>query len=310
MNQGGNVAWALEEGESLTAKSKKLGKDLGRLVESQPKPVLDFFNNLKDDQRYIKSYVANSLVLEKKETVYFRGVSHKIDKSNPLVFPILSGSATSANTNGPSGRDNALISGLVGRNDARSVMAGSLEPFLDATFDEKLVNQLFSWTFKKSGVQRIDSITPKILNKDVDYFRIRDNFEVEVCLSQLGKSGQWTPFQPEDAQIELTMMTPWIRANLKPTPNGCLSTGPVQLPDRYGAYSLSFRYQRHGQTHLVSKEKLTVLPYKYDHTPRFSKILWPYYTNWISQFASSLFIVLPILIWSQTTAKVSKPKKA
>lgn len=307
MNKGGNVAWAIEEGVALTPKTKKLCKDLGRIVELQPKPVLDFFSNLKDDQRHIKALVSNTNVLSMRDTSY-RGVSHKIDKSNPLVFPIMSGSATCANINGPSGRDNALISGLVGRNDARSSLTGSLEPFLDASFDGKLVDQLLSWTFKKTSVQRIDSITPKTLNTEVEYFRIRDNFEIEVCLSQL-VDGNWVPFQPEDAQIELTMMTPWVRANLKPSSNGCLSTGPVQLPDRYGAYSLYFRYQRHGQTHLVAKEKLTVLPYKYDQTPRFSRVLWPYYANWISQFASSLFIVLPILIWSKTSHN-AKSKKA
>lgn len=308
MNKGGNVAWALEEGQSLTTKTKRLCKNLGRIVELQPKPVLDFFANLKEDQRYIKPHVSNGLVLS-KSTIYYRGVSHKIDKSNPLVFPILSGSATCANTNGPTGRDNVLISGLVARNNARSLLAGGLEPFLDATFDEALVDQLLSWTFKKTGVQRIDSITPVTLNKDVDYFRIRDNFEVQVCLSQLSAEGTWVPFQPDDAQIELTMMTPWIRANLRPSTNGCLSTGPVQLPDRYGAYSLVFRYQRHGQTHLTSKDKMTVLPYKYDQTPRFSKALWPYYANWISQFASSLFIIVPILIWRHTFRN-SKPRKA
>lgn len=298
MEKGGNVLWALDASTTgqLSAKTRNTAKELGRIFEAEAKLVTDHFSNHSGDKHLVRAQ-AGKVIEDGGSPIHFKGFSHKIEKSNPLLFPILTASETASSNNGLSGRDNILASGLTARNGARSTVIGSTDSFTDSSFDRSLAAQLVSWTFGKSGVQKISSITAKILSNEVDYFRIRDDFAVEVCLSQLGNNGHWEPFLPVDAQVELTMMTTWIRATLKPDHStGCLSTGPIQLPDRYGAYSIFFRYQRHGQTHLVHKEQLTVFPYKYDTTPRFATVHWPYYAAWISQMACSLLIVLPALI--------------
>jgi len=307
MNVGGNVVWTLDG--KIDAASRAALNDIGRDIDGEPKPVIDFFMNKDEDSTMVRCNVANSLILDAKKSHFYSGIPHKLHKSNPLVFPILTASATAANTNGGAlGRDNVLVSGMVGRNDARSVVSGQVDAFLDESFDGALVHRLCSWAFRKASVQRIDSITPKILNEGVSYFRIRDMFEVEVCLSQVQTTQdgeRWVPFLPADAQLELTMMSATLRAPLIPNVAiGCLSTGPIQLPDRYGAYSLMLRYQRHGLTHLVRKQPMTVLPYRYDMVGRWEAVLWPYYAGWISQMVFSLFVVVPVLVWSIQHEKV------
>ena len=300
------------EGDSkLDTRTREILKDMGRIAEAEPQPVVDYFLNEKDDSRSVRTSVGLPGLIDPASSSFYRGFSYKLDRANPLVFPIVTASATAASTNGGLiGRDNILVSGLVARNDARSVVMGTVAPFEDGAFDRSLAHGLVSWATKRIGVHRIDSINPSILAEGVNYFRIRDKIEVEVCLSGKDSEGRWQPFLPPDAQIELVMMTPTLRANLRPSPNdpACLSTGPIQLPSRYGAYSLMFRYQRPGISHLVQKQPLTVLPYRYDMVPRFEAVLWPYYFSWISNMAMTVFVLIPALLWSLKSRQQPKAK--
>lgn len=305
---GGDVAWTLEPGKKVSPATRAFCSAVGRLVDEAPPAVADHFNH-QDGAANVKAQVASQAVLPDIGTTYYRGVSHRLDRSNPLVFPVLTASPSATKGSGAYGKDRVLISGLASRDGPRVTLGGSLQMYQDGTFDRSLVHALLQWTFRRSSVQRIDKLNARILSPEVDYLRIRDMFEVEVCLSQLS-GGQWVPFLPTDAQVELTMMAPWIRAGLSPSPSdaACLSTGPIQLPDRYGAFSLAFRYQRHGQTHLGAKEALTVYPYRYEHTPRFLSAQLPYYVAWVSQMASCLAVVIPVLVYSRVRASQGKPK--
>jgi len=285
IERGGNVLWVLEPDVSIDAKTKSIARAFGRVLDDKPSLVHDYFSNKDGDSSWIKCQSKQSSIFP---GTFAKGVGHRLDKTNPLVFPILIASATASQSGSTTGKDNVMVSGLTARNGARILVAGSVD-----CLNEKLV----TWTFNHSHSLRIDSFTPKILSKEVDFFRIRDNIEVEICLSQR-KGDAWGPFVPDDAQIELVMMDPKIRVNLHPNEKGCLSTGPVQLPSRYGAYSLAFRYQRHGYTHLIHKEALTVYPYLYDQSPRWTSDLFPYYGAWISQMTASLLVLFPMLLHS------------
>jgi oligosaccharyltransferase complex subunit beta len=102
-------------------------------------------------------------------------------------------------------------------------------------------------------------------------------------------------------QMELTMMNVWVRADFRLV-GDCLSTGPVKLPDRYGTFTLSMRYQRKGWPHLMRKEKFIIRPVHYEEAVRFMLSALPYYMSWIAMMTTSAFLILPFIFPSAKRA--------
>jgi oligosaccharyltransferase complex subunit beta len=61
-----------------------------------------------------------------------KGIAQDIDEDSPVLFPVISGySTTYSSTNNVIGKKVVLVSALQARNNARVVLAGSLDMFSD-----------------------------------------------------------------------------------------------------------------------------------------------------------------------------------
>ena len=308
---GGNLLWSFDGRMNGVGKETvEIAKLFGRVLETKLEAVIDYFAN-EGSAESVLVQARNEIVLPNlPRNIYMSGLSHRLDRTNPLVFPILSASSTAAKTNKLPGNENLLVSGLSTRNGSRVVLSTTNDLFLDVTFNERVVRDLTSWTFGHRGKLQVTRFAYKLDERtDAEVPRIRDSFEAELCLKVSNSKGEMVPFQPEgEIQVELVMMNPVIRATLHPSEGGCLSSGTLQLPSRYGAYSLHVRYQHHGYNPIVLKEPMTVYPYRYNQTPRFAKVLWPYFAGWFTNLFGTFFVLLPVLLYSRHRSGIIKKK--
>ncbi|PJF19765.1 Major facilitator superfamily permease [Paramicrosporidium saccamoebae] len=299
--RGGNVLWMLPmEHASLKNRTVKLAAEFGRELDVQPPSVMDYTD--KDDStnttvRMVPETATR--VFGKGGMLRYRGRSHRLISGNPLVFPVITARKEAIAVCPPTvglgqctpsfGADNVLVSALQTRLNSRITLISS-----DGWLRERnsAARRLADWTFQRSGQLTIESYQHVNLEGRSSY-RIGDRMELTVCLKLDGK-----PMQPTDMQMELTMMDAWVRADLHPV-GDCLSTGPVKLPDRYGTFTLSMRYQRKGWPHLMRKEKFIIRPVHYEEAVRFMLSAMPYYMSWIAMMATSAFLVFPFIFPSE-----------
>lgn len=316
VRRGGNVLWALpsEAGAPLEKRTRLLAQELGRILGHSPPPLLDYFGSASDP-RLVPTQAAAGLahrILSTADPAPFRGASHRLDPNNPLVFPILHARETAvsscpagsaAGCVATLGTENIVASGLETRVGSRATILSG-DSLLRPT-DQHLTptaKDLLSWTFQESGQLRVDVFEHGSLEarRAKPEYRIGDRFQVRVCLSEKrGASQPYQPQQPRDLQIELAMLTPWLRADLSPTPDGCLSTGPIVLPNRYGVFTLRMRYQRRGWPHILRQEKLVLRPFHHDEAIRIILSAAPYYISWLSVLAATALLVFPLVFDSK-----------
>lgn len=137
----------------------------------------------------------------------------------------------------------------------------------------------------------------------------------EIELSQFIKD-QWQPVTLEGLQLELTMLDPFLRVPLTPSPD-CSPTLPtstcysatVQLPDRHGVFTLFVDYKRSGWTNIEEKKTIAITPPRHDEHARFLPGAWPYYMG--SLVTVSMFLAF-VMLWLglEPSKDVSNTKKA
>jgi oligosaccharyltransferase complex subunit beta len=311
VESGGNLVWAFDGRMGTLGKDTvEIAKLFGRVLEAKPEAVKDYFSNNGSTESVLAN-VRNQVVLPSTPRgLYLGGLSHRLDRTNPLVFPILSAAPTASKSNKLVGDENLLISGLSSRSGSRVLFSTTNDLFLDESFNERLVRDLTSWAFGQRAKLQVASFAYNLdARTDAEVPRIRDTFDVELCVKVSDAKGELVPFTPdEEIQAELVMMNPVIRATLHPSANECLSSGPLQLPARYGSYSLHLRYQRHGYNPLVLQEPMTVYPYRYSQTPRFAPVLWPYFAGWFTNLIGTFFVLLPVLLFSRHRRSTGKAR--
>jgi oligosaccharyltransferase complex subunit beta len=292
--------------KTLDVRTRGLALEFGRVFDAQPARILDYSSSTTKPELVpvrIASEIADRVFTSKNIAATFNGWSHRLDPDNPLVFPLLTALPVAVGQCPdkvgldrcipPYGADNVIASALQTRVDSRVTIVSGNHWF--QTMNQP-GEELLMWTFQKSGQLRVDSYTHRNLEgrNDGRGYRIGDHVELRICLST-GKLGGWESTQPKDMQMELTMLDAWLRADLLPTSDGCLSTGPVKLPDRYGTYSLKVRYQRRGWPHLIKREIFIVRPFHHDEAQRHVTAALPYYLAWFGMMISSAFFVFPLI---------------
>ncbi|KAK5694408.1 oligosaccharyl transferase glycoprotein complex, beta subunit [Elasticomyces elasticus] len=206
------------------------------------------------------------------------------------------------------GEQLTLVSAFQARNSARFAVLGSAEALEDAWFDasvalptkdsatSKTANKLFaqkltSWTFKESGVLKVNSIThwlaestksgisnstaitaaPSSPNPEI--YRIKNKVHYAASLSEWSGT-HWTPFHPpsnDEVQLEFSMLSPFHRLNLSPSADGKNATlfeTDFVLPDQHGIFNFFLEYRRPFYTSIEEKRTVTVRHFAHDEWPR------------------------------------------
>ncbi|KAK5710778.1 oligosaccharyl transferase glycoprotein complex, beta subunit [Elasticomyces elasticus] len=215
-----------------------------------------------------------------------------------------------------------LVSAFQARNSARFTVLGSASALEDTWFDasvalpttkstpasqEKTANKLFaqkltSWTFKESGVLRVNSIThylssptkagisnstaitatPEDTNPEI--YRIKNRVHYAASLSEWSGT-HWIPFLPpsnDELQLEFSMLSPFHRLNLSPTTdeknNATIFETEFVLPDQHGIFNFFLEYRRPFYTSVEEKRTVTVRHFAHDEWPRSFVITgaWPW----------------------------------
>ncbi len=257
---------------------------------------------------------------KQKAPVLFHGVGQSlVDPENILALRVLQGnpSSYSAQPNkGPesSGQDTVLVTGVQGRNNARVVVAGSLDMFTNAYFRAEAVgNQLFcneltKWTFRETGVlrfrdithHRTDGVPPDVilhekvrpdlpvsmypdpeLTRNSLVYRIKDEIVYSMIVEQFTE-GRWVPYAADDMQLEFVMLDPYVRTTMTSDPATGLFKAIFTAPDSYGIFKFRVQYRRPGYSVLHAETKASVRPFKHDEYERFIFSAYPYYASAIS----------------------------
>lgn len=315
--RGGNVLWIVEDGE-VEYRARQLAAEFGRELRVRLPSVHDYHNPKmmvkSSEETANRVFQQPEYVLDGDDIQLF---SHRLDGSNALVFPLLQGTPESIAPCGPSSKPDLCRSSV----GTESIIASALETrtkarvtIVTASWDalasnSPLLEALLDWTFGEAGQLRVDALTHQNLSRRTNDcgYRINDLFEVRLCLStKHSHHSPWTAVQPDDVQMELLMLDAWLRADFVRIEGGCLSTGPIRLPSRYGVYTLAVRHQRHGWPHFYHKEQLILRPFYHDEVSRFVVAALPYYLAWWSVMAAAVFAVFPLVFPGRGVVSKSK----
>lgn len=244
-----------------------------------------------------------------------------------------------------------LVSAFQARNSARFTVLGSSEALENKWFDanvqlpgagkksEKSSNKAFvqklsAWTFKELGVLKVGTIkhylnegaqknianTTEVAGVEInpEIYRIKNDVHYEVELSEW-ENDHWAPFHPptgDELQLEVSMLSPFHRLNIKPKTHTATSTifaADFKLPDQHGKSTLPplqlappltcnigifnffLEYRRSFFTNVEEKRTVTVRHFAHDEWPRSYVIsgAWPWISGiWITVAGWIVFVAL------------------
>jgi len=158
-------------------------------------------------------------------------------------------------------------------------------------------NEIILWNFQRTGVLRYDNIKHqrKSDKKVLDTYRIKDELEYMVDIYEYDyKLNSWKPYLTDDLQIELVMLNPYYRLQLKHLSNN-KPTYYVNFkaPELWGVFKFIIDYKRPGYSYIDSTTKVPLRPYRHNEFQRFLPIAYPYYLSCIAIFV--FFIIFSIL---------------
>lgn len=288
-----------------------LAGQFGRILSTEPTRLVDHFAKLSFGS-------ANEHVFSEDEPIVVaeKISAHQLDPRNPLVFPILTAASPTAQllvgeTVLAQGSDVVLASGLDARNGARIVMVSAV---LDEGWDA--ASRLVMWAFHEMANLKLTSLEHWSVDGGqsaaVDPLRhpsypVDSLINVKVCLQIEGRRSYkdslkvQKPFLVKDddqLQVELFLMDPQVRVTLVADPSSACHQNPVpiRLPSRYGVYRLRLRYQRHGISHIIHQEEVTIRPLRHNQYPRFLLRAMPYYASWLLGMTGTLLAFIPLLL--------------
>jgi len=284
--------------------------------------VIDHFNYDVSDSEHTLIVAepvsdAPAVLSINKAPVLFRGVGQDIEEDSELLFPLLTGYATTY-SHSPSkpvkelhvaGKKTTLVTALQARNNARVIFSGSLELFGDAFINSKVrkfspdgkeikfdksgnadfVKQVTSWVLQERGLLRVKSASTHLVGETDAPFAYTIKQEVEYTIEiEEWKDNAWGPYAANDVQLEYRMLDPYVRSNLKNTGHGKFSTTFV-LPDVYGVFTFKVEYNRKGLSNINSIIRIPVRPFRHNEYERFIASAYPYYASAFSMMGG-LFV--------------------
>ncbi|KAI0162077.1 Dolichyl-diphosphooligosaccharide--protein glycosyltransferase subunit WBP1 [Xylariaceae sp. FL1272] len=266
--------------------------------------------------------------------------------SGPLIRPILRAPPTAYSYN-PKSRDDplddlfgsgpqlSLVSALQARNSARFTVSGSADmlsdKWLDATVikvgekqaiktaNREFAKQLSGWTFKETGVLRVNNIEHRLNEPGMSnetnpkIYRIKNDVTYSISLSEYSWD-KYIPFtvpEGDELQLEFSMLSPFHRLNLKPTISSEDSTTysvSFKLPDQHGIFNFLVNYKRPFFSNVFEKNTVSVRHFAHDEWPRSFVIsgAWP----WIAGIGATVAGWLGFCaIWLYSAPPATKESK-
>ncbi|KAK9822633.1 hypothetical protein WJX81_001489 [Elliptochloris bilobata] len=309
-----------------------LAMDCGVDLEPRNSAVLDhvdYARGLSGGHRVVatNNTVAAKSVLgdfDGQARILFRGTGLTVSPESELAAVVLrapdtavSGSAVKPLAEGAAlaGADVGLVAIVQARNDARVVVAGSLDMFsnrfLQAAVDTAahglraprsgnaaFAAELTRWAFHQRGVLRASALRHRHAGAPAgspqpSWYRITDVLAVELDIHEL-VNGAWEPYTGSDVQLEFVMLDPYVRTTLKHNGKGTFSTR-FKAPDVYGVFKLRVAHRRLGYTPIEIEEQVPVRPFRHNEFERFLTAAYPYYAAAASTMAAFFMLTLAFL---------------
>lgn len=339
VNQGGSVL--LGANGKMSDSLRDLAETFGVEFDPTGTAVIDHFShsaehdsslqhtavltaNALQSSVILPSY--NALASEKKQVLY-RGLGHAIAEDNVLATRVLRGnpstysaSSTAAIKDFPenAGADVLLVSALQGRNNARTLVSGSLDMFSNEYFsaigasNRQYCADVSAWTFGERGVLRFRDVThhksdgtppdvilhekerpdlpmslfpdPEITRNSLVY-RIKDELVYSMVVEEWRDSA-WMPFYADDMQLEFVMLDAHVRTTMKANRDSGKFLAAFTAPDVYGIFKFRVMYRREGYSVLHSEDAVSLRPFKHDEYDRYLFTAMPYYSSAFSALAA------------------------
>jgi len=317
--------------------TREVGVECGVEFDEDKAVVLDHAHyDDKDDSDHTlvhaTSFVKSDVILgsAKIAPVLFRGVGVAVIDRNPLVTKVLSGSSSSYTYNPDvpvkdnpvaMGHNTVLVAALQARNNARVVIAGSLEMFSDEFFgydvrskgkvlaarsgNEVFATELAKWVFQERGLLRASNVHYAVKgtsgNDKPSSVRVKDTLVYSVDIHEWD-GAEWRPYKANDVQLEFVMLDPYERVTLTHNNKGTFSV-ELTAPDVYGVFQFVLKYSRVGYSTIDERNQVSVLPVKHNEFERFIPAAYPYYASAISMMIVFFLFGLVFLHHVPTSAK-------
>lgn len=287
---GGNLVVAAAAAPELRALANEFGVDFGG------ERVVDYVRNAGAPERVLTraAAVGPTAALGEGDAgeAEFTGVAHAFRADSPHVQPVLDAEATAVDPeeagDGAPRPPPRLVSAVQLPSNARALFAGGAGLVGGAG---PLARRAVGWAVQGSGVLRLTRfVHRKQGSPSYDSparYQINDVIEVAADLELDGK-----PYAASDVQLELVMMDPYVRVNLKHNGKGTF-VARERLPDTFGVYTVRLAYARGSLSAVRHEERINVAVPRHDSYPRFLLAAYPYY-------ASSFSILGAFFVFSVT----------
>lgn len=322
VDSGHNVLVAVNSDVSETLRNFAL--ECGVELDEKGTKVVDYFHAASvgkaDPSLIFTSNIVNATVFTGKavkDPVLFRGIGSAVDYDSDLVSVLLSAPETAYSAdrlNGVSepvlvtGKSISLVSALQARNNARVVIAGSIDMFSNEFLEApvglaaegqqiaaKAGNQDFCigvarWAFQDSGVLRSVNVRHRMQDsgEQPHLYRVNDLVEFLVDIEEYNH-GAWGPYKAGDVQVEFVMLNPYVRLPLTHNGKGTFSV-KFQVPDVYGVFKYVIDYKALGYSYIKETLQVPVRPFKHNEYERFLVCAYPYYASAISSMAAFFLV--------------------
>ncbi|KXZ51811.1 hypothetical protein GPECTOR_11g252 [Gonium pectorale] len=241
-----------------------------------------------------------------KKPILFRGAAATVPADSELATVVLSAPATAyshdpkkAMLEPPSlmaGGAISLVTAVQARNNARMVVAGSVEMFTNEFFSMKVnvggestgsANRKFTvalarWAFQDRGVLVASHLRHHKLGEAAQPagYRVNDEVEFLVDIHEV-EAGASKPYAADDVQLEFIMLNPYIRVPLTHDGQGTYSLR-FKVPDVYGVFKYYIDYSHRGYSYIKLTHQVPVRPFKHNEYERFLVCAYPYYASAVS----------------------------
>lgn len=338
-NDGGDI-YTISSPDGLSEAVRTFVNQLGIYPSPRNHQLLDHFNHEESSENkhdVVKlngsNVVDNQAIIQsigKDEGFSYKG-SSAILGNGRLITPVIQAPSTSFSkdlknddyvleNNWSVGSQGYLAVAFQGMNNARAFWIGSDEFLNDANneaVNAKLIEDSIKWTFQETKVIKATSVehyhSDGTSYEDRPY-KIKDDIIYKIGISEWdGES--WKPFIADDVQVEIKLLDPYHRLNLKPVATEGESTiygVEFKLPDHHGVFSFHTNYRRPGFSYIDEKNTLAIRHLANDEYPRSWDITnsWVYITSGVVVFVAWIaFVVLFIYSSDETSSKVEEAKK-
>jgi len=320
----------LMAGSDVSDTIRSLAAECGVELDDSGSSVWDHFHYQKAENDH--SIVATSVVAKIDPIlpkslpgpVLFKGIAQTVPASNELAAVLLSAEPTAYSHDPkkamldppalPAGSSAALVTALQARNNARILVAGSLDMFSNKYFDAEVLtpasakavpsgNKNFclaavNWVLKGSGILKMTNVSHRIVDGEQGphLYRVNDQvlFECEITEE---KGGKTKPYKADDVQVSFVMLDPYYRIPMQHDGKGHFSV-QFKVPDVYGVFKYVIEYKHKGYSYIDLEMVVPVRPFKHDEYDRFLPAAYPYYASAASTMAA-FFVVGLVLLYTK-----------